>query len=186
MSAAFPAQAITARDFDEVVRKHQRRVYRVLMFLLRDPDEADSLTQECFLRAYQNLEQFRGESSFETWLLRIAVNLARDHGRNRRVAFWKRLFGLSDERVSAQVMTVAAPGPTPEQTSVARAEVKAVWKAVEGLSQQQRTIFALRFVEEMELHEIAEVLELKVGSVKAQLFRAVHEVRDTLREQQWR
>ena len=72
-------------EFDEVVRRHQRRVYRVLVLLVRDPDEADTLTQECFLRAYQSLSRFRGECSVQTWLLRIAINLAKDHARNRRV-----------------------------------------------------------------------------------------------------
>src|SRR5262245_52741665 len=88
------AQNITAEDFDAIVRRHQRRVHRFLLMLLRDPDEADNLTQECFLRAYQNRSTFRGESSVETWLLRIAANLAHDHARSRRAGFWKRLLGF--------------------------------------------------------------------------------------------
>jgi RNA polymerase sigma-70 factor, ECF subfamily len=91
------AQKIRAEEFDAIVRRHQRRVHRFLLMLLRDPDEADNLTQECFLRAYQNLASFRGESSLETWLLRIAANLARDHVRNRKASFWRRLLGLDDE-----------------------------------------------------------------------------------------
>ncbi len=90
------AQKITAEEFDALVRRHQQRVYRFLLMLLRDPEEADNLTQECFLRAYQNLSSFRGESTMETWLLRIASNLAHDHARNRKASFWKRLLGLDD------------------------------------------------------------------------------------------
>ena len=80
-------------DFDQVVREHQKRVYRVAFLLVRDHDAADTVTQECFLRAYNNRKGFRGECSVGTWLLRIAVNLARDHARNRRASFWKRLVG---------------------------------------------------------------------------------------------
>src|SRR5882672_10230408 len=89
-------KGIAMEAFDDLVRQHQRRVYRVLFLLLRDPDAADTLTQECFLRAYQKRDGFRGESSADTWLLRIAVNLARDHLRNRRAGFWRRLIGLED------------------------------------------------------------------------------------------
>jgi RNA polymerase sigma-70 factor (ECF subfamily) len=65
---ALSTQALSIAEFDEVVRTHQRRVYRVLVLLVRDLDEADTLTQECFLRAYQSLSRFRGECSVQTWL----------------------------------------------------------------------------------------------------------------------
>lgn len=183
---ALPSRAVSIAEFDEVVRRHQRRVYRVLALLLRDPDEADTLTQECFLRAYQNLDRFRGECSVQTWLLRIAVNLARDHARNRKVGFWKKLLGFSTEDNQTRTFEFPSPAPTPEQSLLARAEVQAVWNVVRELSGQQQTIFALRFVEELELGEIAEILGLQVGSVKTQLFRAVRAVRSKLKEQKWR
>ena len=113
--SALGSQAITLAEFDEVVHRHQRRVYRVLYVLLRDRDEADSLTQECFLRAYQNLDRFRGESSLQTWLLRIAVNLAKDHARSRKVSFWKQLLGMGDKNGEPEHFDLPAPGPTPEQ-----------------------------------------------------------------------
>ena len=183
---ALTSNAVSIAEFDEVVRRHQKRVYRVLFVLLRNADEADSLTQECFLRAYQNIDRFRGECSVQTWLLRIAVNLAKDHERNRKLSFWKRFLGFSTEEVHARAIEFPAPGPTPEQSLIERAQVEAVWDAVRELSPQQRTIFALRFVEELELSEIAGVLGLQTGSVKAQLFRSVHTVRRRLKEQQWR
>lgn len=184
--AALSTQALSVAEFDEVVRTHQRRVYRLLVLLVRDTDEADTLTQECFLRAYQSLDRFRGECSVQTWLLRIAINLAKDHARNRRIGFWKQLVGLSTVDNQARTLEFPCPNPTPEKSLLDRAEVQAVWEAVRSLSQQQRTIFALRFVEGLELNEIAEVLGLQVGSVKSHLFRAVHAVRNKLKEQQWR
>jgi RNA polymerase sigma-70 factor (ECF subfamily) len=178
---------VAARDFDAVIRTHQRRVYRVLMLLVRDADAADTLTQECFFRAYQNLSAFRGECRMDTWLLRIAVNLAKDYGKNRRISFWRRLIGLDDnkDRNGAPIQLHSAH-PSPERVLLAAEEVRAMWSAVDTLSPQQRTVFVLRFSEEMALAEIAEVLGLQVGSVKAQLSRATGSIRKKLRDQQWR
>jgi RNA polymerase sigma-70 factor, ECF subfamily len=86
-SATEEAEVISADRFDEIMRQHQRRVYRVIYLLVRDADAADTLTQECFLRAYQKRAGFRGECRIETWILRIAANLVRDHGRSRRTSF---------------------------------------------------------------------------------------------------
>jgi RNA polymerase sigma-70 factor (ECF subfamily) len=183
---ALPSKAVTIAEFEELVRKHQRQVYRVLVLLIRDQDDADILTQECFLRAFQNLDRFRGESSVQTWLVRIAVNLAKDHARNRKVGFWKQLLGFSTDENQGKTFDFPSPAANPEEALLARAELSAVWNAVRNLSSQQQTVFALRFVEELELSEIAEIMGLQIGSVKAQLFRAVHAVRNKLKEQQWR
>jgi len=166
------------------MRQHQKRVFRVILLLVKDRDAADTLTQECFLRAYQSLPQFRGECGIETWLIRIAVNLVRDHAKSRRVSFWRRLVGLEAEH--ANVADVSAPSHSPERVLLARSELQAVWAAVDFLSPQQREVFLLRFVEELSLAEIAEVLGIRVGSVKAQLFRALGSVRKQVKEQQWR
>jgi RNA polymerase sigma-70 factor (ECF subfamily) len=174
------AELISSESFEEIIRQHQRRVYRVLYLLLKDADAADTLTQECFLRAYRNLGGFRGECRIDTWLLRIAVNLARDHGKSRRASFWKRLIGLDD--AEGNESHFHGSQPSPERVLLAREEVEAVWSAVASLSQQQQTIFLLRFAEEMSLTEIADILKLSVGPVKAHLFRATAKVRETVRD----
>lgn len=84
-------------DFSALVQQHQPRIYRVLLGMLHDPDAAETLTQECFLKAFQNRGGFRGEASVGTWLVRIAINLARDHRRNRLRAFWQKLFAASKD-----------------------------------------------------------------------------------------
>jgi RNA polymerase sigma-70 factor, ECF subfamily len=174
------ADTISPEAFEEIVRQQQRRVYRVLLMLVRDPDTADTLTQECFLRAYKNRVSFRGECRVDTWILRIAVNLARDHGKNRRAAFWRKLVGLEDQEGSTR--EVAARQASPEQALLAREELAAVLEATASLSPQQRTIFLMRFSEEMPLAEIADVLGLRTGSVKTQLSRAVGKVRSLMKE----
>lgn len=175
---------IAVEDFDNIVRHHQRRIYRVLYVLLGDADAADTLTQECFLRAYRKRESFRGECRIDTWLLRIAVNLARDHRRNRRSSFWRQLVGL--ESGGAQVAeNVSDPRGSPERLLVAQSQLQAVWTATRQLPPQQRTIFLLRFAEEMTLCEICSVTGLKIGSVKTHLFRAIRSIRGLMKEQQW-
>lgn len=183
-AVAQTAQGVSAEQFDTIIRQHQRRVYRVIFLLVRDSDAADTLTQECFLRAYGKWDSFRGECRVETWLLRIAVNLARDHAKNRRNSFWRRLVGLEEE--SDHALAIASQQPSPERVLLAREQAGAVWKATSSLSAQQRTIFLLRFVEELPLAEVAGVLGLRTGSVKAQLSRAVAKIRATMKEQQWR
>ena len=175
------AEGIRAEEFEELVRLHQRRIYRVLLAMLHDPDAADTLTQECFLRAYEKRASFRGEARVETWLVRIAMNLARDHAKSRRRAFWTRLVAWAkDEEPMGQAARAADPQASPERALAAREEVATVWSVVEGLSPQQRGVFVLRFVEEMPLEEIARTLELEVGTVKSHLHRAVSAVRRKL------
>ena len=180
------AEAISADRFDEIMRQHQRRVYRVIYLLVRDADAADTLTQECFLRAYQERASFRGECRIETWILRIAVNLVRDHGRSRRASFWKRLVGLEDGvSDGAEPRQFPAPGPSAERALLAREELQAVWNALSSLSPQQRAIFFLRYEEEMPLAQIAELLQVRVGSVKTQLARVTGKLRE-MKEKQWK
>jgi RNA polymerase sigma-70 factor (ECF subfamily) len=171
---AVPAEGLD--DFDAVMRAHQQHVYRVLVSLVRDPDAADTLTQECFLRAYRKRESFRGDSSLRTWLVAIAVNLARDHVRNRRTSFWKRLFQRG--RDAAELAdTLADKRPTADKMLSAREELGAVWTALDSLSERQRTVFALRFVDDLSLEQIAAVTGTTVGTVKTHLFRATATLR---------
>ena len=180
------SQGIARETFEEIVRAHQRRVYRVLFLLLRNSDLADTLTQETFLRAYQKRSSFRGEARVDTWLLKVALNLARDHLRNRRASFWKRLIGLEERDSAEQVVQFPDPQASPEQTLMARKELEAVWAVAGELPLQQRTVFMLRFAEDMTVEEISHALGLRVGSVKTHLFRAMSTVRKRLKEQQWR
>ena len=176
--------ALSGEDFDQLVRRYQRRIYRVLLGMLRDVDAAETLTQECFLRAYRHRKSFRGEASVETWLVRIAINLARDHVKSRRRAFWARLFERAPQQDAPEgaMLEVAAPEASPERALVAREEVAAVERVVRELPPRQQEVFLLRFVEEMTLEEIAEATDLELGTVKSHLHRAVGVVRERLKQ----
>ncbi len=169
-------------DFEAVVEAHQRQVYRLLLGMLSDPEAAENLTQDCFLRAYRARASYRGQASVTTWLLKIAVNLARDYTRSRRLGFWKRLVGLEGE-VEDRRVQAADRHASPERALLAREELRGVWAAVETLSARQRAVFVLRFVEEMTLEEIAQATGMKAGTVKTHLARALGAVRKKARHE---
>lgn len=173
------ADEVTAQEFSRVAAEHRPHIYRFLLSSTRDPDLAETLTQETLLKAHRNWASFRGESSAMTWLMRIAINLQKDHWRNRRLQFWRQTQTNSvdvDEASSWLPSTEASQ----EQQLLARERVAHVWRAVKDLSERQRTVFMLRYVEEMELSEIAQATGLSEGTVKAHLSRAVSRVRTEL------
>src|SRR6266566_828842 len=83
------AEEVAALEFDGIVASHRPQIFRFLLASTRDVDLAETLTQDCFLKAHRNWTSFRGESSALTWLMRIAINLQKDHWRNRRLQFWR-------------------------------------------------------------------------------------------------
>jgi len=174
VAAAAPVGELA--DFDAVVRDHQPAVFRFLLASLREYEPAENLTQECFLRAYQARRSFRGEASVRTWLIRIAVNLANDYRKSVRLRFWRRAAQTSLD-IDFTGGWLADNRSSPEAEAAAREQVRAVWRVVAELSERQRTVFLLRFVEEMEIREIAAATGVQEGTVKAHLFRAVDAVR---------
>ena len=170
------AAEIAAHEFTCVVEKHRPQIFRFLLASTRDVDLAETLTQECFLKAHRNWGSFRGESTAMTWLMRIAINLQKDHWRNRRMQFWRQTRTNSVDLDEASEWLPSGERSA-EQRLLAKEQVKRVWQSVKGLSERQRTVFLLRFVEEQELSEIALATGLSEGTVKAHLSRAVARVR---------
>src|SRR5580658_10684206 len=165
-----------AQEFSSVVASHRPQIFRFLLAATRDVDLAETLTQECFLKAHRNWSSFRGDSSAMTWLMRIAINLQKDHWRNRRMQFWRTTRTDSVDLDEASEWLPSGESSV-EQQLLARERVSQVWSAVKGLSERQRTVFLLRYVEEQELSEIAAATGLSEGTVKAHLSRAVARVR---------
>jgi RNA polymerase sigma-70 factor (ECF subfamily) len=159
-------------DFDAVVRQYWPRVFRFALASLRDRDAAESVTQDCFWKAWQGRERFRGDCRLQTWLMQIAVNLVRDRARSRRLQFWK-----SAVEIDEVVPWMRDSSADPEARAAANERVAAIWRATARLPGKQRMVFLLRFVEEMELLEIAAVTGLKEGTVKVHLYRALEMVR---------
>ena len=173
--------AALAGDFEGMVQLYRRSVFRFALASLRDVDAAESITQDCFSRAYQARDRFEQRCSLHTWLMQIAVNLIRDHARNRRLQFWKRA-NQNAQRADAATLAMADRGRSPEAQALLRERVAAIWTAADRLPAKQRTVFLLRFVEDMDLLEIAAATGMKEGTVKTHLFRAVRAVRERIGE----
>jgi RNA polymerase sigma-70 factor (ECF subfamily) len=163
----------------------QRRVFLLCRRLLQDADEADSATQDVFLKAYRALTK-RSESESEDldnpgkWLTRIAVNTCLDKLRSKSWKLWQRRPAPQDEEIILQM----APGTDPdaERLLFAKQIQQRLESAQAKLSERQRAVFALRHYESMPLDEIAGVLKLDVGTVKAHLFRAITKMREELKD----
>jgi RNA polymerase sigma-70 factor (ECF subfamily) len=175
--AAEPVRDRMIAELEDVVTlcaTYRSRIYRYALLSLRDADLADTVTQDCLLRAYRARDDFRGDCSVATWLTRIATNLIRDATRSRKFQFWRT---ASAVEVGALADRLRSPGISPETSLVVREELLKVWDAVDKLPGRQRNVFVLRFVEEMELPEIAAAMGLHVGTVKSHLHRALAAVR---------
>lgn len=172
---------IEIQDFDKVVQRYWPRILRFVLAAIQDDDVAETLTQDCFLRAYRRRESFRGDSTLNTWLISIAVNLVRDHTRNRRFQFWRKAQGST---VDNTLVSDWLPdrNVSPEQKTLIREQVQAVWEATKDLSEKQRTVFLLRFVEDLNILEIAEATGLTENAVNVHLFRALRAIRKRVRQ----
>jgi RNA polymerase sigma-70 factor (ECF subfamily) len=171
------AEAVSPFDnLADVHAMYEARIFRFLLFSLRDRDAALSLTQDTFLSAWRSRASFRGDCSVATWLMRIAVNLVRDHTRTGGFRFWKKVSTTAVDVAEVQSHLIH-PGRSAESNMLARERLAGVWKSVEQLSERQRIVFLLRFVDEMELHEIADATGLSLPTVKSHLYRALDYVR---------
>jgi RNA polymerase sigma-70 factor (ECF subfamily) len=163
-------------DIDSIVALYEQRIFRFLLVSTRDADAAQSLTQDTFMRAWSARASFRNECSIITWLMRIAVNLLRDHTRTNRFKFWKKAAAEALD-ISDAAVSIPHPNSSVESRLIASEQMTLIWDTVSRLSSRQSRIFILRFVEELEIPEIAAVTGLPVSTVKSHLYRALATIR---------
>jgi len=166
--------------FEYFVRRYQRRITRIAFRLLRDVGEADCAAQESFLRAYQNLSEFREGSTFETWLTRICINWCKDRLKRRRLVFYFHQAPAEQEDEAGPREVVAHPDPSPERRAISREIRERLRSAMDHLSPRQRSVFVLKHFEELSIPEISELTGLESGTIKSHLFRAAHKIRERL------
>jgi len=170
------------RDFGAWMTSEQRRIYSLCQRFLQDRDEADSATQDVFLKAFQALTR-EGATNLEDparWLTKIAVNTCLDRLRSRKWQFWRRRPSPEDER--AILAMTPSRAPEAEAQYFAGEIGMRLNAAIARLSPRQRAVFTLRHFEEMSLEEIGGILGLDVGTVKAHMFRAMAKLRGDLRD----
>jgi RNA polymerase sigma-70 factor (ECF subfamily) len=174
------AKAGNYAAFDELVNRYEKKIYRLGMNITGNPEDAEDVLQEAFLKAFQHLPEFREDSRFYTWIVRIAVNEALMKLRKRRTSREVPMEDSEDENGEVLVREFADWKPNPEQ-QYAQAELDRILQgAVRTLSPGFRTVFYLRDVEGLSTEEAAEMLNLSVGAVKARLFRARLRLREEL------
>ncbi|MEA2327888.1 MAG: polymerase sigma-70 factor, subfamily [Thermoanaerobaculia bacterium] len=163
-----------------LVDRFQRKIYRVAYAITRDETEADTITQDTFIQAYTHLGKFQGRSELETWLTRITINRSRDWLRRRKFVSLFSHDDDNDDRIYA--IEPVDEQPDAERQFMSHQLRAAILRAERTLSSQQKIIFRLRHYENHSLEEIAELLGLRSGTVRAHLFRAIHKVRKELGE----
>jgi len=166
--------------FESLVRRYDRNVFRIAQHITQNREDAEDVVQDAFLKAYQNLGQFQGQSKFYTWLVRIAVNEALMRLRRRRP---ERMVSIDEDvktEEDSMPREIADWSPNPEQ-QYTQAELKDILgKTIQGLPPSFRTVFVLRDVEGLSTEETASALELSVPAVKSRLLRARLQLRERL------
>jgi len=173
---------VGVREFGSWMAVEQRRVYLLCLRMLRDSEEADSATQDTFLKAWQSLNRNKTRDLEEPqkWLTRIAVNTCLDRLRSRRWHFWRRRPRPEDE---ASILDRAvSANPDAERQVLANQIEGRLSVALAKLTARQSSVFTLRHYEDLSLAEIGEILGLDVGTVKAHLFRALGKLREELQD----
>jgi RNA polymerase sigma-70 factor (ECF subfamily) len=175
-------RAGNTQGFEYFVRQYQRKITRVAYRLLRDMGEADCAAQESFLRAWQNLNEFREGSTFETWLTRICINWCKDRLKRRRLVLYFHQTGQERGEETGPRDTAPHPDPSPERRAMSREIRERLRDAIETLSPRQKTVFTLKHFEELSIPEIADLTGLDTGTIKSHLFRAAHKIREQVRD----
>jgi len=163
-------------DIEALDRMYRARLLRFVAYSTGDMDLAETVVQDCLMKAYNGRESFRGECSVYTWLAHIAGNLARDHQRTRKFQFWRKVQKTGPD-LSELAGMLPSGESSPESQILARERAQQVSGTLEALSENQRSIFVMRFVDEMELQEICEATGMRMSTVKTHLHRAVKAVR---------
>ena len=174
------AQSGGVEAFTELVNRYERNIYRLARHITQNPEDAEDILQETFLKAYEHLRDFQGNSKFYTWLVRIAVNQSLMKLRKRKSDASVSLDDPYDTGEENLVREIAVWEPNPEQT-YSQEEMRAILEqAVDSLPPTFRAVFALRDIEELSTEETAAILNLSIPAVKSRLLRARLRLREKL------
>jgi RNA polymerase sigma-70 factor (ECF subfamily) len=173
-----------ADAFEHFVRTYQKRIYRLVYTLLRDPADADFVTQDVFVKAYRGASEFKGDSAFETWLTRIAINTVRDFTRRRKPSIPFSQLGREDDDNDGALPRGLEPvdASSPERDLMSRDISRRVADALGALSPRQRAVFVMKHYEEKTIAEIGFATGLDAGTIKSHLFRAARKLRALLED----
>src|SRR5689334_1215845 len=166
--------------FAELVRRYEGKIFRLAQHITQNREDAEDVLQETFMKAYEHLDQFKGDSKFYTWIVRIAVNQALMKLRRRKTDKSVSIDDTIDTGEDTVVREIAAWDENPEQR-FSREEIGTIMDgAIQGLDPIYRSVFVLRDIEELSTEETADALGLSVPAVKSRLLRARLQLREKL------
>jgi RNA polymerase sigma-70 factor, ECF subfamily len=168
------------RAFGDLVRRYEGKIFRLAQHITQNREDAEDVLQETFLKAYEHLDQFKGDSKFYTWIVRIAVNQALMKLRRRKTDKSVSLDETIDTGEDTITREIAAWDEDPEQRFSREELGEILDTAVDSLEPPYRSVFVLRDIEELSTEETAEALNLSVPAVKSRLLRARLQLREKL------
>ena len=167
---------------EQLIVRYQDRIYNVILKICANRDDAAELTQDAFVKAIENIAGFKGKSSFYTWLFRIAVNLT--------LNYCKRRFRLDRQSLDAELQGEAGrelklylaneSSPDPAEAAQNKELCQLAVKALQKLDDPQRAVIVLRDIEDMSYEQIADILNIQLGTVKSRLNRARNNLREIM------
>ncbi|TIW87197.1 MAG: RNA polymerase sigma factor [Mesorhizobium sp.] len=164
--------------FRTIIKTHNQRLYRIARGVMRNDSEAEDIVQEAYVRAFANLDAFRGDSSLATWLSRIVINEALGRLRKRR-----KTVALPENPQAEIIRFPLNPSDDPERTMAQRQILQLVERATDSLPDVYRTVFMARVIEGLSIEETADLLGVRPQTVKTRLHRARALVRKALDDQ---
>ena len=167
--------------FEQLLLLHQKKVYNLCLRMSANPDDALDLSQEAFIKAWRSIGQYQFEASFSTWLFRLTSNVCIDHLRRKKRRQETSLTESFDDSDEAEEFTLPDAAPLPEEQAIANETKLALAQAMERLGPEHREILQLRVVEDLSYEQIAEILDIRVGTVKSRLARARLSLRKILK-----
>jgi RNA polymerase sigma-70 factor (ECF subfamily) len=166
--------------FSDLVRRYEGKIFRLANHITQNREDAEDVLQETFLKAYEHLDQFKGDSKFYTWIVRIAVNQALMKLRRRKTDKSVSLDEQIDTGEDTVVREIAAWGEDPEEQFTREELGEILDGAVQSLEPPYRSVFVLRDIEDLSTEETAEALGLSIPAVKSRLLRARLQLREKL------
>jgi len=164
-----------------LVKKYQQMVFRTCIGFVHNKDDADDLTQDIFIQAYQALPGFKGDSAFSTWLYRIAVNASLNRIRKSPLKnILQRIENFTGKKNEQETFVSVSTGEDPENMLIRHEQIEAVRHALDALPENQRTAIILSKYDDLSQKEIAEIMNTTEGAVEALYQRAKKNLRDKL------
>jgi RNA polymerase sigma-70 factor, ECF subfamily len=171
--------------YRELIKRYERPVYSLIYRMVRDNETAEDLAQETFIKVLNNIDRYRPEFKFSSWLFKIANNITIDHLRRRQldtISIEGAPDAVTGERMRATAVTVASGGESPLEELESKEIGASIEQAIAKLRPEYRACIILRHVEDYSYDEIAEIVKLPLGTVKTYIHRARQELREHLED----